>query len=146
MQVIKDFTYAHPALREANSKIQEHIISKYNAPFRLFETSRDHARHQILLSKGRTKDIISRHLYNVDNDPPLYCTAMDYVYFTGQWSWNLRNSIIFNWYVLFGNLVLDVCPELWWEGLNRKSTNYNHFELRREVIIDNIDEYPCVVP
>lgn len=146
MQIIKDFTYVHPLLREANSKIQEHVISKYNAPFRLFETSRDHARHQILLSKGRTKDIISRHLYNVDNDPPLYCTAMDYVYFTGQWSWNLRNSVIFNWYVLFGNLVLETCPELWWEGLNRKSTNYNHFELRREVIIDNIDAYPCVVP
>ncbi len=146
IKVIKDFDYVHPVLKEIHTRIQDNVINKHSAPFRLFETSREHSRHQAILFKGRTKDILSRHLFNMENDPPLYCTALDYVFYNGQWSWNLRNSVIFNWYILFGNLVIDICPELEWGGLNRRSTNYNHFQLRRDVIIDNLDLYPCVVP
>ena len=136
----------HPLLQAAHSKIQEQVISKHNAPFRLFETGRDHARHQTLIMKGRTKDVLSRHLYDLENDPPLYCTALDYVYFGTEWSWNLRNAVTFHWYTLFGQMVLNVCPELEWAGLNRKCTNFNHFTLRRDIIIDNIDTISCVVP
>lgn len=84
------------------------------------------------------------HLYNVENDPPLYATAIDYVYYNGKWSWNLRDGTVSSWYYLFGNLVLDICPELQWAGLHRKATNLNHFELRQSVILDSIETIPCV--
>ena len=118
----------------------------HNIPIRLFETGRTHERHSILINKGKTKDLASRHLYNLENDPILYSTAIDYVYFDNKWSWNLRDSTIQSWYALFGNLVLDICPELNWGGFNRKSVNYNHFELRREIIINNLELIPCVIP
>jgi len=145
-KVIKELDMVHPVLVNSIAKIQSEVINKYNAPFRLFETGRDHDRHQFLIIKGRTKDIVSRHLYNLENDPPLYCTAVDYVYFNGEFNWNLRNTTIYHWYVLFGNLVLDACPELNWGGLDRRSTNFNHFYLRRDSIVQAIDEHPCVVP
>jgi len=126
-------------------KIQSSIIDANNAPFRLFETGRDHERHDMLIKRGKTKDIISRHLYNLENDPPLYATAIDYVYFDSKWSWNLRDSTISAWYILFGNLVLDICPELQWSGFNRKSVNFCHFQLKAVVIKNNFDLIPCVI-
>lgn len=146
MRVIKDLNMVHPVLRKVQGRIQEQVISKYNAPFRLFETGREHERHQSLISKGRTKDVMCRHLFDLENDPPLYATAVDYVYFGSEWSWNLRNAVTYHWYTLFGQLVLAACPELEWAGLNRRCTNYNHFQLRMEVIVDHIDIFPCVVP
>jgi len=113
---------------------------------RLFETGRDHSRHEILINKGKTKDLISRHLYNLENDPPLYATAIDYVYYDQKWSWNLRDGTTTAWYILFGNLVLDLCPELKWGAYNRKSVNYCHFELRYAVIQSKLDDTPCVMP
>jgi hypothetical protein len=146
MKVSKDFTTVHPVLIESCLKIQKDIIEKHSFPMRLFELGRTKDRHQALITKGRTKDILSRHLYNLENDPPLYCTAVDYVFYNGAWSWNLRNAVILSWYNLFGYLVLESCPELTWGGLNRRSSNFNHFELRRDIIVDNLDDYPCVVP
>jgi len=112
---------------------------------RLFETGRDHDRHEMLVKKGKTKDIVSRHLYNLQNVPPLLTTAVDYVYFDTKWSWNLRDSTVNSWYLTFGNLVLDVCPELQWSGMNRKSVNFCHFEIKRQVLVDNLKNTPCVV-
>lgn len=146
MKVVSSLEMLHPLLREAHLKIQEKVINKHSAPFRLFETGRDHERHQSLIVRGRTKDVMSRHLFDLANDPPLYATAIDYVYFGSEWSWNLRNAVTYHWYTLFGQLVLAACPELEWAGLNRKCTNFNHFQLRRDVIVDYIDTIPCVVP
>ena len=146
MKILRTTEMLHPILNECVSKIQKEEIINYNIPMRLFETGRLHDRHQILIQRGKTKDIMSNHLFKLDNDPPLYATAIDYVYYDGKWSWNLRDSTITAWYILFGNLVLDICPELKWEGMNRKSTNYCHFELRREVMINKLNIYPCVTP
>ena len=146
MKVLRDMSVVHPLLVAATGKIQKEVIDAYNIPFRLFETGRTHGRQQALLSKGRTKDVISRHLYNLGNDPALFCTAVDYVYYDGKWSWNLRDNTIAQWYSLFGNLVLDACPEIEWGGNQRKNVNYTHFQLRRAVIVDSIDKFNCVVP
>jgi len=100
----------------------------------------------MLINKGKTKDIVSRHLYNLENDPPLYATAIDYVYYDKKWSWNLRDSTTISWYNLFGNLVLDCCPELSWGGFHRKSINYCHFELRYDIVLAKQEEIPCVMP
>jgi len=145
MKVSRDFTAMHPLLIQCVQTIQRKVIDPYNAPFRLFETGRTSDRHHELVSKGKTTDLISMHLFDLEATPPLYCTAVDYVYFDGKWSWNLRNSTISSWYQLFGNMVLDVCPELRWKGLNRTNINYNHFSLKEEFIIENIDKYPCAV-
>lgn len=40
----------------------------------------------MLLKRGKTQNAISRHLFNLENDPPLYTTAIDYVYFDNKWS------------------------------------------------------------
>jgi hypothetical protein len=136
----------HPILSEYINSIEIHVIEKHKAPFRLFETGRTHGRHQELLNRGKTQDAISAHLYNLDNDPPLYATAIDYVFHNGKsWSWNFRDSTISSWYSLFGNLVLDVCSGLTWGALNRKSMNYTHFQLKQDIILDNLDHYQCVI-
>jgi len=143
MKVCRSYEAVHPLLVSIHKRIQKDVIDAYSMPFRLFETSRDNARHQDLLNKGRTKDLLSGHLFNIENDPPHYAVALDYVYYDKKWSWNIRNATVRQWYKLFGHLVLDACPELTWGGMDRNSTNYNHFQLRQSVVIDNLDEYPC---
>jgi len=146
MKIQRNTHFLHPMAIECTKRIQQAVIDAHRAPMRLFETGREHDRHAMLIQRGKTRDIMSRHLYNLENDPPLYATALDYVYYVNKWSWNLRDSTISAWYIVFGNMVLDVCPELQWGGQKRKATNYCHFELKESVIIDNIDKYPCVVP
>lgn len=145
MKIKRSTEMLHPVLIECVKKIQKDVIDAHNMPIRLFETGRLHERHKMLISKGRTKDLISGHLYNLENDPPLYSKAVDYVFYDGRWSWNLRDSTITSWYNIFGNSVMDVCPELDWYGVNRKSVNFCHFLLREAVVIENLDEIPCVV-
>ena len=81
----------------------------------------------------------------MEYDPPLYATAIDYVFYDEKWSWNMRNQTTLSWYQLFGNIVLDTCPILEWGGQDRKNTNYNHFVLNDSVIEEMIDIYPCTV-
>lgn len=146
MKIQRAIDTLHPLMVDCVTKIQQQVIEAHRMPVRLFETGRVHERHNMLIQRGKTKDIVSRHLYNLDNDPPLYATAVDYVFYDGRWSWNLRDTTVQSWYILFGNLVLDVCPELEWGGQNRKSTNYCHFQLRADVLINNLDTVPCVTP
>ena len=145
MKIQRSTDNLHPLLVECVRRIQRNVIDAYNIPIRLFETGRFHDRHEMLIKKGKTKDIISHHLYNLKNDPPLYATAIDYVHFDSKWSWNLRDSTTNAWYILFGNLVLDACPEIEWAGLNRKSVNFCHFQLKREVILSAMKDIPCVI-
>lgn len=145
MKIQRNINVLHPTLTACVKKIQSSIIDTYNVPIRLFETGRSHERHETLINKGKTKNIVSKHLYNLDNDPPLYASAVDYVYYDKKWSWNLRDSTIIAWYILFGNLVLDTCPELQWSGFDRKSINYCHFELKYDIILSKQDEFPCVL-
>lgn len=145
MKVLRTTEMLHPVLIDCVDKIQKEVINQYNIPMRLFETGRMHDRHEMLLKKGKTQELMSRHLFKLENDPPLYATAIDYVYYVDRWSWNLRNSTISSWYILFGNLVLDACPELEWGGQNRKNTNYCHFQLSDEVIYENYDKIKCVL-
>ncbi len=145
MKIKRTIDVLHPILAECVRRISSQLIDAHNMPIRLFETGRDHDRHEMLVNKGKTKDIISRHLFNLKNVPPLYATAVDYVYFDTKWSWNLRDTTTNSWYILFGNSVLDLCPELQWSGMNRKSVNFCHFEIKREVLINNLKNTPCVV-
>jgi hypothetical protein len=144
MKIIQEIDILHPLLIESVQRIQKNVINAHRIPIKLFETGRTSERHNALIQKGKTRDAISMHLFNLENDPPLYPIAVDYVYYDGKWSWNLRDSTVQSWYVLFGNLVLDVCNELKWGAYNRKSVNFCHFELRQSVIIDNLDMFPCV--
>ena len=145
MKIIRNLDVLHPILKDCVKKIQSEIINTHDVPMKLFETGRLHDRQEMLLNKGKTQTAISKHVFNLENDPPLYATATDYVYFDNKWSWNLRNSTILSWYILFGNMVLDLCPELIWHGVNRKNINYCHFELRSDIILHNLRKYPCVV-
>lgn len=145
MKTDRSLKNVHPILVRAVRTIQADVIDTHKMPMRLFETSRSKERHKMLVSKGKTKNIISSHLYDLEHNPPLYSTALKYVYFDTKWSWNLRDSTINAWYILFGNLVLDTCPELQWSGLDRKAVNFCHFELRQEIVLKNLKEYPCVV-
>ena len=146
MKIQRTTETLHPLLVTIVNRVQKEVILKHNIPMRLFETGRDHDRHSTLVQRGKTKDILSRHLYNLENDPPLYTTAVDYVFYDGRWSWNLRDATTKYWYVLFGHLVLDICPEMEWNGMNRKSINYCHFQLKESTINNNLDKYPCVTP
>ncbi len=144
MKIIRTVDPLHPILKLSVQKIQN-LIDIHNIPIRLFETGRLHERHEFLLQRGKTREVISKHIFNLNSEPKLYATAVDYVYFDNKWSWNLRDSTVFSWYVLFGNLVLDNCPEINWYGLNRKSQNFTHFELKSSIIEQNINNYPCVI-
>lgn len=145
-QVQTSLDMLHPIMKECCKRIQLEVIHKYNAPFKIFETGRTHERQQHLLNKGRTQNPLSKHLYSLDNDPPLYSVAVDYVYYKEiKWSWNLRDQTIMSWYSLFGNLVLDCCPELEWGANNRKSMNYTHFQLREDVVVEYFSKFPCII-
>ena len=144
-KVIRDTSMLHPLLVLSLRKIKRDVIDKYKMPFALFETGRTHERQQMLISKGRTHAPVSKHVFNLESTPPLYAIAADIVYFDGRWSWNIRDTSIKSWYILLGNISLDVCPELKWGGMNRKSTNYTHFELRELIIRQNLDKYPCIL-
>jgi len=144
MKPSRSLECVHPVLVDCIHRIQK-IIDKHSIPMALFETGRTRERHTYLLSKGKVTSIVSSHLYDMESDPPLYATGVDYVYFDNRWSWNLRDDTILSWYVLFGNLVLDECPELKWKGQDRKNKNYCHFSLRQSVIYNNIDKIPCVL-
>ena len=145
MKILRTTEMCHPILKDCIERINKEIL-KHQIPIRVFETGRTHDRHEILIQRGKTRDVFSRHIFNLENDPPLYCTAVDYVYYDGKWSWNLRDSTISSWYILFGNIVLDVCPELEWAGQNRKSKNYCHFQIRYDILLENLRDIPCVVP
>jgi len=145
-QVQNGLDLVHPVLKGLCIKIQQEVIIKHDMPFKLFETGRSPERHQHLLSKGRTQNILTKHLYDLTNkDKPLYAAAVDYVYYDGKWSWNLRDQTILSWYLLFGNMVLDLCPELEWSGCDRKQSNYTHFQIRDTAIADVMDVYPCII-
>ena len=146
MNIQRDFNTLHPLLLNNVKKIAK-IITDYNLPMKLFETGRSHDRHQWLLDTGKIKDPMQGigHLHNLKMDPPLYTTSVVYVYFDNNWSWNLRDITIAAWYNLFGNLVLDKCPELEWGGANRKSQDLTLFSLKSSVIYDNLDKYPCTL-
>lgn len=145
-QVQSDLELLHPVLRDICIKIHSQIIIHHNIPMRLFETGRSQERHQHLLDKGKTQNILSKHLYSIENvSTPLYAAAVDFVHYNGKWSWNLRDQTVLSWYTLFGNLVLDICPELEWHGHNRKGVNYSHFQLRDEIIVEYLDQYPCIL-
>ncbi len=79
MKILRSLDTLHPLLTSCVRKIQKDVIDFYNVPMRLFETGRSHERHAILINKGKTKDLVSRHLYNLDYDPPLYAMAVSYV-------------------------------------------------------------------
>lgn len=146
MKILRTTEMLHPTLLGCVSRIQKEVVLKHSVPIKLFETGRTHERHSTLIQRGKTRDIVSRHLFNLENDPPLYTTAVDFVYFDDKWSWNLRDGSVMAWYTLFGNLVLDTCPELTWGGIDRKSINYCHFQLKESVVRANFDKFPCVVP
>ncbi len=145
MKVRRDMIAVHPLLVQCVEKVEVDIIKYHSMPIRLFESSREHGRHNQLIQRGKTKDLISRHLYDVENVPHLYTTAIDYVHYDGKWSWNLRDLTIKTWYELFGHMVLDLCPELEWCGMNRKSVNYCHFQLTEMAMYNNLDKFPCVM-
>ena len=136
----------HPLLQEALGKIST-LIRKHNLPFQLFETSRSHERQEWLMKTGKMKVPNTGHMCDLTNEPPLYTTAVAFVYKQGtQWSWNLRDTTVQAWYQLFGNLVQDICPELDWGGADRKNQDYTLFSLRTQVIYANLETTPCVIP
>ena len=145
MKIDRSLNMVHPILLSCNNRIDA-LIKEHNMPFKLFETGRVHDRQQKLINTGKTRNLLSRHLYNLKANPPLLCTAVDYVYYDGKWSWNLRDSTTASWYHLFGNLVLDACPDLEWHGNKRKQINYCHFQLKKDIILNNLNIFSCVTP
>ena len=69
MKIQRSLNMLHPLLIDCVKRIQSQIIDAHNVPIRLFETGREHNRHEILINRGKTKNIISNHLYNLENDP-----------------------------------------------------------------------------
>lgn len=131
--VIRSLEYLHPVLRAEIRKVQKDVIDLHRAPFRVFETARTPERQMALAQKGKARTLISRYVFDLDADPPLYSTAVNFVYYTNRWSWDLRNRTIKRWYELFGELVLDECPSLVWAGNWRHNEDYSYFELSQDV-------------
>lgn len=143
-KIIKDLRVVHPLLKTAHHRIQKEVIDAYNIPMRLFETGRTTERHMQLVNKGKENSLISPFIFNLESDPILYSTALSYVYFDQKWSWNLRDGTIRYWYLLFGNLILDECPELEWGANNRKNQNFSLFSLNSVTVNSNQNKIPCV--
>lgn len=136
-QILRDVKLLHPIAQDCHSRIQKQIIEKYSVPFRLFETGRLIERQAVLVRKGKSTTLVSRHFFRIDTTPKVLSTAIDYVYYQGYWSWDLRRATVKAWYELFGELVLDLCPELEWGRYDRSRADYNHFQLRQDILDSN---------
>lgn len=136
MQQLREIELLHPRIRRCIHEINKEVINRHSAPFRLFECARTTSRQAQLVEKGRQKTLVSRLIYNMDSDPPVYSTAFHYVYFTADtgWSWNIRSATISAWYHLFAQLVLDQCPMLDWGGYMRDNVDFSYFELRSSLL------------
>lgn len=135
-QILRDTKLLHPILREAHSQVQQQVIEKHRAPFRLFETGRLIERQASLVRKGKAPSLTSRHFFRIDTEPKVLSTAIVYVFYSGRWSWDLRSATVKAWYQLFGELVLDLCPDLFWGGYRRNNVDYTYFEIRQAVLND----------
>ncbi len=143
-QVIRDLDSLHPLLREEVRRIQREVIDQHRAPFRVFETARSAERQMSLVEKRKTRQLVTRYICDLNSDPVIHSTAVNFVYFQskGGWSWDVRNQTVKRWYQLFGELVLDLCPVLEWGGTWRTNTDYNHFQIKQLVC----DEAGIIIP
>lgn len=130
-KILRDTTYLHPRLAKAVRQIETELIQRHMLPFRLFETGRFVVRQKLLVDRGLDNSMASAHL--IMPGVIEQSAAVDFVYFDNAWSWNLRNQTVLRWYQLFGELVVNVCPDLWWSGHSRTYIDYTHFELKREI-------------
>ena len=131
--VLRDLDYLHPLLRDEVKRIQREVIDRHKAPFRVFETARTTERQMDLIAKRKQRTLVTRYLMDMDSDPVIYSTAVNYVYYTSRWSWDLRDMTVKRWYQLFGELVLDLCPNLEWAGYWRSNIDYTNFQLKQAV-------------
>lgn len=134
--VLRDQEYLHPTLREEVKRIQREVIERHRAPFRIFETARTAERQMDLIKKRKQRTLVTRYLMDLNSAPPIYSTAVNYVYYTSRWSWDLRDMKIKRWYQLFGELVLDLCPKLEWAGYWRSNIDYTNFQIKQAVCTD----------
>ena len=63
--VMRSTEMLHPLLVGIVARIQSNVIEKHSLPLRLFETGRLNERHSKLLLKGKSRDPISPHLFNL---------------------------------------------------------------------------------
>lgn len=131
----RDLELLHPNLRESVHIIQEEIIGRHRAPFKVFETGRLMERQKFLLGKRKARSAFSRHFYSFETDVKCYSTAVDFVYYDTRWSWDIRSTLVRRWYQLFGELVLTRCSNLEWGGYWRQGVNYTHFQLNQKELL-----------
>ena len=144
MKIITSTDMLHPILKKYVDEINDLIII-HDIPMKLFETGRTKERHTTLMNKGKEFSVISPHFFDLKSDPPLYASAISYVYYDKKWSWNLRDNTIAAWYNLFGNIVMDKCNGILWGGYLRKNMNVNLFLLKQTTIKNNLKKYPCIL-
>lgn len=129
--IVRDTAVLHPRLRSAVHDVQQHVIDAHHLPIQLFETGRTRGRQRMLFSRGKVMSGVSEHMFDLSADPPIYASAVCYVYNDGTgWSWNLRSRKILAVYMLFGELVLDLCPVLEWAGYRRNNVDYTYYRLQ----------------
>lgn len=128
----RDTNVLHPVLQRIIPVIQRDIIDLHNIPMRIFETGRTVVRQQELVNKKKTRTLVSRYLYNLACSPPLYSSAISYVFYDTSWSWNVRNLLIRRWFELFGELVMDrFSDRLEWGGYWRRYVDYTYFQVKQ---------------
>jgi hypothetical protein len=86
-----------------------------------------------LIAKRKQRTLVTRYLVDLDSDPQIFSTAVNYVYYTSRWSWDLRDMTVKRWYQLFGELVMDLCPNIEWAGYWRSNVDYTNFQLKQAV-------------
>ena len=137
-RIIRDLDYLHPELREIVAAIDEHVIVPHRVPIRLFETARTEERQLSLVRMRKANTVITRFVFNLDQSPPVYSTAVSYVHFVDRWSWDLRTRLIKRWYELFGELVIDLFGDrLFWGGDRRVGEDLTYFELSDQFCREN---------
>lgn len=136
-QIIRETDYLHPLMRAAVQTIQRDVIERHRLPFRLFETARTPARQLSLYNKRKVRTLASYFYFDLKGDPVIHSTAVCFVHFTDRWSWDIRTRTTKRWYELFGELVLDACPDLDWAGNWRSNIDYTHFQLKQAVRLEH---------
>jgi hypothetical protein len=112
-----------PELRKIVNKILK-LIDKHQLPFRVFETLRSEKRQKILVKRGYSKTLKSKHLPNCKGKSE----AIDFVvYRKGRWTWD---DDIKYWYDILGILVTSNFENVRWGGHFHRFYDGSHFELK----------------
>lgn len=120
-KVCREIGDLHPKMQEFVTEALR-LIHKHRLPFKLFETIRTVERQKLLVAKGYSKTMRSKHLRG---------RAVDFVcYIDKKWSWSPKHHF---WYDILGLLLIKSLTGVTWGGNWTTFIDRPHYQLDNDI-------------